>query len=113
MTIISEFFEQELFIEQIIVADEITLILHATSLTAACPDCGTVSTQIQSRYRRSIHDLPRGGRPVHLVLHVRRFRCRKSTCARKIFAEQFPTLTRPHAQRTLRLQEALVRLVWS
>ncbi len=40
-------------------------------------------------------------------MQVRRFRCQKSTCARKIFAEQFPQLARPHAQRTLQLQEAL------
>lgn len=83
---------------------------HATSPTASCADCGTRSTRIQSRYRRTIHDLPRSGRPVHLVLHVRRFRCQKNTCARKIFAEQFPALTRPYAQRSIRLQEALHHL---
>lgn len=69
-----------------------------------------MSTRIHSRYCRTIHDLPRSGRAVHLVLHVRRFRCRKNTCARKIFAEQFPTLTRPHAQRSLQLQEALSQI---
>jgi transposase len=107
MTIFSELFDQDLLISQVTVADEITLTVHATSLTAVCPDCGTLCTRIHSRYRRTIHDLPRSGRPVHLVLHVRRFRCHKSTCARKIFAEQFPTLTHPHAQRTIQLQQAL------
>lgn len=66
-----------------------------------------MSTQIHSHYCRTIHDLPRSGCPVHLVLHVRRFRCHKNTCARKIFAEPFPPLTRPHAQRSIRLQEAV------
>jgi len=43
-------------------------------------------------------------------MHVRRFFCKKSTCAQKIFAERLPALCRPHAQRTQRLQEALCRL---
>ena len=47
------------------------------------------------------------GRPVHLVLHVRRFFCQESLCVRKIFAERFPSLTVPRVKFTLRLQEAL------
>jgi transposase len=50
------------------------------------------------------------GRLVRLIIEVRRFFCKKSTCARKIFAEQLPALCHPHAQRTKRLQEALCRL---
>lgn len=107
MTTFPELFEQDLQISQVTVADEITLTLHATSPTAACPVCGTISTGIHSRYCRTVHDLPNRRRPVHLVLQVRCFRCQKSSCARKIFAEQFPALTRPYAQRTLQLQEAL------
>jgi transposase len=107
MTTIPELFDQDLQISQVTITDEMTFTLRATSPTASCPDCGTISTRIQSRYSRTLHDLPRSGRPVHLVLHVRRFRCQKNTCGRKIFAEQFPTLTRPHARRSIRLQEAL------
>ncbi|TMD26230.1 MAG: ISL3 family transposase, partial [Chloroflexi bacterium] len=59
---------------------------------------------------RTLHDLPMSGRLVHLMIEVRRFFCKKSTCAQKIFAEQLPALCRPHAQRTKRLQEALCRL---
>jgi hypothetical protein len=47
------------------------------------------------------------GRPVHLVMQVRRFFCEESTCRRKIFAERFPSLTWPRVQCTKRLQEAL------
>jgi transposase len=56
---------------------------------------------------RTLRDLPASGRPVHLVLHVRRFFCQESTCLRKIFAERFPALTLPRVKFTLRLQEAL------
>lgn len=110
MPILPEFFEQDLQISQIQVADEITLTLCATSLSASCPNCGTSSTRVQSRYTRTLHDLPSHGRPVHLIIHVRRFFCQKSTCPRKIFAERFPLLARPYAQRTIRLQETLCQL---
>ena len=43
-------------------------------------------------------------------MHVRRFFCKKHTCAQKIFVERLPTLCRPHAQRTKQLQEALCQL---
>jgi transposase len=100
----------EILIEQIHVADEITLTGRITSPTACCPSCGTVSRQVQSHYRRTLHDLPFGNRPVSLMLEVRRFFCKKSPCRRKIFTEQLPKLFRPHAQRTTRLQEALYQL---
>ena len=35
----------------------------------------------------------------------------KKTCGRKIFAEQFPELTRPHVQHSLHLQETLRQIV--
>jgi transposase len=100
----------EVVIEQVQVADEITLTLRTTSPTASCPKCGTRSTRVQSRYTRRLHDLPSSGRPVCLILHVRRFVCTKSTCAQKIFAERLPELCRPHAQRTIQLQQALCQL---
>jgi transposase len=99
-----------ILIEQISVADEITLTLRTMSPTASCPNCGTLSTRVQSRYSRTLHDLPSTGRPVDLIVHVRRFFCTKSTCAQKIFAERLPELCHPHAQRTIRLQEALSQL---
>src|SRR6266542_5885896 len=90
--------------------EEIILTLRTTSPTAPCPSCGTVSSRIQSRYRRMLHDLPSVGHPIRLIVHVRRFFCKKSTCAQKIFAERLPDLCRPHAQRTTRLQKALCEL---
>lgn len=107
MTIFLDLSDQELQVVQVAVADEITFTLQATSPTASCPNCGTLSTRVHSRYQRMIHDLPNRGRPVRLMLLVRRFRCQKRTCGRHIFAEHFPTLTRPYAQHSIRLQETL------
>lgn len=97
-------------VKEVEVAEEIILTLSTTSPTASCPSCGTQSSHIQSRYRRTLRDLPSGGRPIRLIMHVRRFFCKKSTCAQKIFVERLADLCRPHAQRTTRLQEALCHL---
>jgi transposase len=110
MIILPELFDQGMQLLQVTVADEITLTFCATSPSAACPDCGTLSARRHSRYSRTLHDLPNRRRPVHVVLQVRRFRCQKSTCARKIFAEQFPQFAHPYAQRTFQLQEALCQV---
>jgi len=97
-------------VEGVEVAEEITLTLRMVSPTALCPSCETASSRIQSRYTRTLRDLPSIGRPIRLIVHVRRFFCKKSTCAQKIFAERLPDLCRPYAQRTTRLQEALCQL---
>src|SRR5712691_5079672 len=100
----------EVQVEGVDVAEEITLTLRTICLTASCPLCGTQSSRIQSRYRRTLLDLPSGGRPIRLIMHVRRCFCKKRTCAQKIFVERLPELCRPYAQRTRQLQEALCRL---
>src|SRR5258708_3907284 len=97
-------------VEGVEVAFEITMTLCTTSPKASCPSCGTASSRIQSRYTRTLRDLPSSGRPIRLIMHVRRFFCKKRTCAQKIFAERLPALCRPHAQRTKQLQETLCRL---
>jgi transposase len=105
MTIIPDL--SDLVLEQVRMTNEVTITVRAASPTAPCPCCGTISKRIQSRYTRTLRDLPASGRPVHLVLHVRRFFCQESTCVRNIFAERFPSLTLPRVKFTLRLQEAL------
>jgi len=97
-------------VEGVEVAEEVTLTLRTVSPTALCPSCETASSRIQSRYTRTLRDLPTIGRPIRLIMHVRRFFCKTSTCAQKIFAERLPDLCRPYAQRTTRLQAALCQL---
>ena len=92
------------------VAQDVTITLHSTFLTAVCPCCGGTATRVQSRYTRTPLDLPVSGRSVHLIVHVRRFFCENPVCFRTIFAEQFPSLIRPRAKVTTRLQEALCQI---
>src|SRR5258708_10329825 len=105
MTILPDL--SDLMIEQVSVTNEVVITARATSPTASCPCCGSLSKRVHSHYRRTLRDLPASGRLVHLVMQVRRFFCEESTCTRKIFAERFPSLTLPRAKFTLRLQEAL------
>ena len=85
-------------VEGVTVAEEITLTLRTVSPTAVCPTCGTASSRVQSRYTRTLRDLPSAGRPIHLLMQVRRFFCKKGTCVQKIFVERLPELCRPHAR---------------
>ena len=105
MTILPDL--SDLMIEQVSVTNEVVITARATSPTASCPCCGSLSKRVHSHYQRTLRDLPASGRLVHLVMQVRRFFCEESTCMRKIFAERFPSLTLPRAKFTLRLQEAL------
>src|SRR6266516_2667692 len=108
MTIISDL--PDLAIEQVSITNTVTITVRAASLTAPCPCCATTSKRVQSHYTRTLRDLPASGRPVELIVRVRRFFCLQSTCQRKIFAERFPSLTLPRVKFTLRLQETLTEM---
>lgn len=105
MTILPDL--SDLIIEQVSVTTTVVVTARASSPTACCPCCGGISKRVHSHYQRTLRDLPASGRPVHLVMQVRRFFCEEGTCVRKIFAERFASLTLPRVKFTLRLQEAL------
>ncbi len=83
----------------------ITVTVTATHPDAACPVCAHVSTQVHSRYRRTIADLPWAGIAVYLQVQVRKFFCRNPSCYRVIFAERLATIVATSARRTLRLAD--------
>jgi len=90
-------------------ADAIVVAAHGRSRDCRCPECGTISHRIHSRYARMIADLPCAGRRIELHLTVRRFVCSANQCRRKIFAERLgDDIVRPMARRTARL-DTLVR----
>ena len=90
-----------------VVAEGITLDLQVMRRSARCPLCHTRATRVQSRYARTIHDLPCGGLPLILHVQVRRFVCARDDCPRRIFAEQFPDLAAPRARQTAGLRASL------
>lgn len=57
-----------------------------------------------------LYALPSGGRPIRLIVPVRRFFCQQHTGAQKSFGERLPTLCRPHVPRTTSGQKPFVSL---
>jgi transposase len=66
----------------------VEIMARVRSSTAACPGCGERSDRVHSRYERSLADAAIGGQPVRIRLRVRRFRCTRTSCARRTFVEQ-------------------------
>ncbi len=83
--------------------ERITILTQPLSAAAACPDCGTMSSHLHSRYERILGDLPWQGRPVVLRIQARRFRCSCPACPRQTFAEQLGDVAAAWVRRTGRL----------
>jgi hypothetical protein len=75
--------------------------------SSCCPVCSTPSFAIHSFYRRKPADLPCAGRPLRLLLTVKKFFCRVASCPRKVFTERLPDLVAPFSRLTIRLRSAL------
>jgi transposase len=79
----------------------------STCPSSCCPLCAQASSQVHSRYQRTLRDVPCGDRKVVLHLSVRKFFCCNPNCPRKIFAERLSPFVEPWAQVTTRLFEAV------
>ncbi len=91
--------------------DRVVIWVRAKADDCACPDCGTRSIRVRSRYWRRPADLPLGGRRVELRVMVRRFQCDAVLCPRRIFAERFAECAlAPLARRTERLDHIVHHL---
>ena len=87
--------------------DAWTVSTVASPAEAICPDCGVLSTARHSSYLRHLKDLPVQGRPVKLVVHVARWRCRNPDCKRQIFCQRLKEVAHKHARDTKRVGEIL------
>ena len=70
---------------------------------ARCPACGSLSSRVHGGYARVVADGAAAGRPVLVVLSVRRFRCPDPSCAKVTFAEQAEGLTARYRRRSVPL----------
>jgi hypothetical protein len=91
-------------------AQQIWITIATTIREALCPVCGIPSTRVQSRYQRTVADLPWSGISVHLLLHVRRYRCNNPACPRIIFCERLEPAIAAYARRTQQLDLTLQRV---
>ena len=86
------------------VGDGVRIVASTRAATAACRGCGVVSARVHDRYRRRLQDLSCAGRPVQVVLEVRRFCCARPQCPVATFAEQVPGLAGWYQRRTVSLR---------
>jgi len=89
--------------------DRFRLIVHVEQ-DPICPLCGEVSRSRHSCYCRCLQDFPWQGVSVQLWATVGRFRCRNSSCPRRIFCERLPRIARVYGRQTDRTSE-IVRLI--
>jgi len=87
--------------------EEVLVRVTSNRETSVCPLCSTPSSVIHSYYRRKPLDLPCAGRPIRMLLTVKKFFCRVTTCPRKIFVERLPDLIEVSSRLTKRLRSAV------
>jgi len=90
--------------------DLVRLVARTRTSPVTCPKCGELATRVHDRYWRRLQDLSCCGRPVQVVLRVRRFICDNPACAVATFAEQVDGLTARHQRRTVGLRSLLERI---
>ncbi len=88
-------------------AQQICVTVATTTVQAPCSVCGVASSRVQSRYQRTVADLPWAENSIRLLVRVRRFRCDNKTCPRAIFCERLGPAIAAYARRTGRLQRRL------
>lgn len=89
-------------------SDGVIIVARTMAPAANCPTCGQPSSRVHSRYTRKLADLPWNGRPVRLLLEVRKLFCDAAACPRRIFTECMPSVAAAYARQTSRLAQALV-----
>lgn len=87
---------------------EAVLVRVASLRTSSlCPVCATPSPSIHSHSRRHPMDLPCVGRPIRVLLTVKKCFCRVPSCPRNIFTERIPAFIAPSSRLTTRLRTAV------
>jgi transposase len=95
-------------IESVVVNEEQLVVSIIARVPAGrCPLCLQEAVRVHSRYRRTVADLPSGGRRVVLALLMRKFFCDTAQCPRRIFTERLPDFIQPWARITDRFCRSL------
>ena len=93
-----------------LVGAEVRIRAAASAARASCPGCARACWRVHSRYERRLADTAVGGRPVTILLWVRRFVCDDRACSTSTFVEQVAGLTSRYARRTPLLRRMLTSI---
>jgi transposase len=85
------------------VGDAVMIAASCQADSACCPRCGQASARVHGGYARTVADGAAGGRPVLIILQVRRFRCRNPECPAVTFAEQAEGVSARYRRRSVPL----------
>jgi transposase len=83
--------------------DAVMIVASCRPDSACCPRCGQESARVHGGYARMVADGAAGGRPVLIILQVRRFRCRNPACPAVTFAEQAGGVSARYRRRSVPL----------
>lgn len=84
----------------------IKIIASINSKRSQCPACGNFSTSVHDSYTRKLVDLSAFQSSTTILLRTRKFKCKDSTCHRRVFSEQTPHTMR-YSRRTARASSIL------
>ena len=87
--------------------DILSINIERTNKSDICPCCGKKSTNIHSKYIRTIKDLPIQEYKVILNITAKVFFCKNKNCSVNTFAEQFDFIE-SHSRMTTRLKNKIV-----
>lgn len=104
------YLSSELVIHEAVHDNNVFNLYASSSLDyGRCPYCGHVSSQVHSRYFRTLQDMSILGKRVVLHLEVRKFFCHNADCQKKTFAEQPGDEVFRYRRRTCRCERTVAR----
>jgi transposase len=83
--------------------DAVVIAASCRAQSACCRRCGQESARVHGWYSRVVADGAAGGRPVLIVLGVRRFRCQNPACKAVTFVEQAAGVSERYRRRSVPL----------
>jgi transposase len=91
-------------------ADMLTIYLVSLQEQGCCPVCASPARRVHSHYQRTVADLSCMGKPVRLLIGVRKFFCAMATCGRKICVERLSPFIEAWARATVRRFRSVQRI---
>ena len=84
-----------------------TVELCSTRVGAYCPVCGAFSKSLKGNYTRRLQGLEILNHPLTILVKTRKFRCKNTSCNRKVFSETLSGLASAYARNSLEVEKRI------